>query len=98
MTKPTPNSRLDAVLRIVEDVILVAATGLGTWQGTHNANDVVGAVIAAPVVRSGVAAALSSGRVSGLVLALKLVRKALGALDATEAAPAPAPEAATPAP
>jgi len=88
MPNPTPNTRLDAVVRIVEDVVIVAGTGCATWLSTHNLDDTLTAVAAAPLVRSGVAAALSSGRVSGLVLALKLVRQALGYIDAADTPPA----------
>jgi hypothetical protein len=56
-------------------------------------DDTITAVAAAPIVRSGIAAALSSGRVSGVVLALKLVSRAMGYLDQATSKP---PTAAVP--
>lgn len=81
MSTPTPNSRLDAVLRVIEDVVIVAGTGCGTWLTTHDVQATLTATAAVPLVRSGIASALSSGRVSGILLALKLVRQALGYID-----------------
>ncbi len=84
-TVAVPNTRVDAVLRIVEDVLVVAGTGVGAWLSTHNAVDTATVVAAAPVVRSAVASVLSKGRVSGVILAIKLVWQALGAQDALAA-------------
>jgi DNA-binding transcriptional regulator YdaS (Cro superfamily) len=79
----TPNTRFDAALRIVEDTVLVAGAAVGAWLTSHNVNDVMTAVVAVPVVRSGVAATLTKGRVSGLALAVKLAWQALNAQTAT---------------
>lgn len=93
MAKPVPNSRVDAIVRAAEDVVIVAGTACTTWLASHSLDDTLTAVAAAPIVRSGIAAALSSGRVSGLVLAVKLVRQALHYIDeVVQPTPAPAAE------
>lgn len=97
MTDPivTPTTRTDAVLRIVEDVLVVGGTAVGTYLGTHSAVDVVTAVTAAPIVRSGIAQALTNRRVSGLVAALKLVYGSIQELNAARPAPAHAASEST---
>jgi hypothetical protein len=97
MTAPdpivTPTTRTDAVLRIVEDVLVVGGTAVGTYLSTHSAADVAAAVTAAPIVRSGIAQALTNRRVSGLVAALKLVYGSIQEMNAARPAPAHAASA-----
>lgn len=93
----TPTTRTDAVLRIVEDVVVVGGTAITTWLTTHNAESTAIAVTGAPIVRSVLAQGLSNRRVSGLLAALKLVYGALGQSNgsaSTQQAPAAAPPAA----
>lgn len=64
-------------LRTAEDLVVVAGSAVATWQSTKSVSDVVAAVSAAPVVRSGLALALSKGQSSGLVETVSLLRRAV---------------------
>lgn len=64
-------------LRTIEDLVVVAGTGFATWQSTKSASDVVAAVSAAPVVRSGLALLLTKGSSSGLVETISVLRRAV---------------------
>lgn len=70
------------ILRTAEDLVVVAGSAVAAWQSTHSAQDVVAAVAAAPVVRSGLALLLSKGSSSGLVETVSLLRRAVALLTA----------------
>lgn len=62
-------------LRTVEDVVVAAAAGITTYQAGGSADDILGAVIAAPGARSLIALGISYGQSSGLIEAVSIFRK-----------------------
>lgn len=81
MSKVTMNSTWDATLRTLEDLVVVAGPALAAWKTGQSPEAVFAVAAGSPLIRSGVAKLLSGGRVSGILLAVKLVLQALTKLD-----------------
>lgn len=83
-------TRGDAVLGVVEEVVLMAGAGLSTYLTTHNAADVLTAVGATTAGKNVLALAASGFRTGRLSKVLKLFLAWLAAMDEADAAKQPA--------
>lgn len=78
----TETTQLDAVLGVIEDIVLSAGAGLGTWLTTKNMDDTITAVAATHGAKSVIALAMTGARTGKLVKAIKLITSVLGELNA----------------